>query len=173
MNGATVTSAILVGTLPGGWSVAGTGDFDSDGVGDILLRHTSGGVGIWFMNSDGTVRSKKGVGSVPVGTWTIAGTGDFNGDKVSDILFRSSDGGVALWLMNSNGTLMSALGVGSVAIAWSIAQTGDFNNDGKSDILWHNTDGSVALWLMDSATVTPLGIGAVTPDWQIQGMNTD
>jgi Tol biopolymer transport system component len=113
------------------------------------------------------------VGSVPVGTWTIAGTGDFNGDGISDILFRSSDGGVALWLMNSNGTLMSALGVGSVAIAWSIAQTGDFNGDGKSDILWHDNDGSVALWLMDSATVTPLGIGAVDPAWQIQGMNAD
>ena len=69
---------------------------------------------------------------------------------------------------------MSALGVGSLPIDWSIAQTGDFNGDGKSDLLWHNDDGSVALWLMDSATiVSALGIGAVDPAWQIQGMNAD
>jgi hypothetical protein len=40
--GATISSAVSIGAVPTVWSVAGTGDFNGDGIGDILWRDSSG-----------------------------------------------------------------------------------------------------------------------------------
>jgi hypothetical protein len=36
MNGMEITSGLGVGNIPATWSLVGTGDFNGDGVGDIL-----------------------------------------------------------------------------------------------------------------------------------------
>ena len=59
---------------PLGWTIAGTGDFNKDGIADILWRCTdttgsvctTGVVVIWLMNADGTI--KAGVGGQSVST---------------------------------------------------------------------------------------------------------
>ena len=103
----------------------GIGDFNGDGVPDILWRDTSAGtVAIWFLNSSGTVQSTASVGVVPTGTtWTIVETGDFNGDGMSDILWIDGSGNVAIWFMNG-ATVASTAGLGSVGttLAGPIAQ---------------------------------------------------
>jgi hypothetical protein len=43
-------SSSFVGDVPTTWSIAGTGDFDGDGKGDILWTDMSGNVAIWEMN---------------------------------------------------------------------------------------------------------------------------
>jgi hypothetical protein len=50
MNGATVSSAGGIGSVPSTWSIAGTGDFDGDGKTDLLWRDTLGNTAIWFMS---------------------------------------------------------------------------------------------------------------------------
>jgi len=57
--------------VPSNWSIAETGDFNSDGKSDILWRDTSGNVAIWFMNGVQVARSA-GVGTVPT-VWSIQG----------------------------------------------------------------------------------------------------
>jgi hypothetical protein len=110
-----------LGSVPfNSWTIVGTGDFNGDGVSDILWReNTGGGVAMWLMNNNGTIMSAVGVGSLPLATWTVAETGDFNGDGKSDILWYGSNGGVALWLMNG-ATVSSSLGVGNVPTDWLI-----------------------------------------------------
>jgi hypothetical protein len=183
MDGATITSAIGVGALsPIDWTIVGTGDFNGDGHADILWRNSGGGVGrksgggvgLWLMNADGTIKSATALGSLPLTDWTIVGTGDFNRDGITDILWRHSAGGVVAWLMNNQGTVMSAVGVGSLLNDWTISQTGDFNGDGTSDILWRNSVGGVGVWLMNGGTVmSALGVGSLPTDWQIQSANAD
>ncbi len=92
MNGAQVTPA-GVGALSTAWSIVGTGDFKGDGKSDILLRDTSGNVGIWFMN--GAQVTPAGVGNLAT-TWSVAETGDFNGDRMSDILWQDTSGNVGI-----------------------------------------------------------------------------
>jgi hypothetical protein len=51
------------------WSIAQTGDYDGDGMTDLLWRDTSGNTSIWFMSGT-TVASTGAVGNIPT-TWTV------------------------------------------------------------------------------------------------------
>jgi hypothetical protein len=57
--------------VPTIWSIAGTGDFNGDGLSDIAWRDTSGNVAMWFMNGTSVSNlNTAGVGNVP-SIWTI------------------------------------------------------------------------------------------------------
>jgi hypothetical protein len=109
-----------VGSLPAGWSIAGTGDFNGDTISDILLSNTGNGVAIWFVNASGGIGSAAGVGTLASG-WAIAQTGDFNGDGKSDVLlYHSASGTIGAWLMNS-ATVTSFVGIGTLPpSAWTL-----------------------------------------------------
>jgi hypothetical protein len=72
MNGATNSSASVVGTVPTIWSIALTGDYNGDGMSDLLWRDTSGNTAVWFMSGT-TTASTAGVGNIPT-TWTVQST---------------------------------------------------------------------------------------------------
>jgi hypothetical protein len=155
---------------PPGWRVAGTGDFNGDGMGDILWQHTSGALAVWLLDGLGQRvinPTTTGVPEVRPPNWSIVGIADFNNDKRSDILWRDSSGNVEIWFMESQ--LIKAKGVvGSAPTDWTVVGTGDFNNDGKGDILWRHTTGPAAIWLMDGAQViSAAGIGGASTDWAI------
>ncbi len=73
MNGSTISSSAGLGSIATTWSVAETGDFNGDGMSDILWHDTSGDVAIWFMNGT-TVSSGVGLGTIPP-SWIIQGAG--------------------------------------------------------------------------------------------------
>jgi hypothetical protein len=72
MNGRTLVGPAGVGNVSTAWSIVETGDFDGDGMTDILWRDTSGNVAIWFMSA-WHVRPA-GVGNVST-VWSIQGKG--------------------------------------------------------------------------------------------------
>jgi len=132
------------------WHVAGTGDFDGDGLVDVLFQNTDGTVTDWLGRPDGTFKGNAGTFSVNLGTaWHVAGTGDFNGDGRADVLFQNTDGTVTDWLGRSDGSFTGNAGTFSVNIgtAWHAVGTGDFNGDGRDDVLFQNTDGTITDWL--------------------------
>jgi FG-GAP-like repeat len=129
MNGTAVASTVSLGNIPSTWHVAGTGDFNSDGYGDILWEDTSGNLAVWLLGSGGQVTSTGGLGSVPPATWSVVGIADFNGDGKSDILWRDTSGNTSIWFMNGT-AVSSAAGIGNIPTTWSVVGTGDFNNDG-------------------------------------------
>ncbi len=157
MNGNTLIGGGAVSPNPGpSWKAIGTGDFNGDGLSDILWQNTSSGqVSIWEMNGNSligggpvTAQSRAGLES--------GGTGDFNGDGHSDILFQNttSSGQVSIWEMNGN----TLIGGGPVSPnpgpSWKAIGTGDFNDDGRSDILFQNTtSGQVSIWEMNGNTL--------------------
>ena len=53
--------AVASYTLPAGWNVAGTGDFNGDGKDDVLLRHDNGMVTDWLGQQGGTFFSNHSV----------------------------------------------------------------------------------------------------------------
>ena len=128
------------------WKVAGTGDFNGDGIDDVLLRNSDGTVTDWLGQQGGGFVENKGNFETQVGnTWHIAGTGDFNGDGITDMLWMSDDGFVTDWLATSNGSFYgnAANFLTQVGAGQHVAQIGDFNGDAVDDILWRGYDGTI------------------------------
>jgi hypothetical protein len=67
MNNTTVTSS--AGFSVPGWSIAQTGDYNGDGMSDLLWRDNMGNTSMWFMNGT-SVGSVGNVGNIPI-TWTV------------------------------------------------------------------------------------------------------
>ena len=79
-----------------GWKAIGTGDFNADGLSDILFQNTNGQAEVWDMSGTNVI----GGGAVnlnPGPSWQAKGTGDFNGDGYSDILWQNANGQTAVW----------------------------------------------------------------------------
>jgi FG-GAP-like repeat/Transposase, Mutator family len=111
-----VLSVTDIGLIPQSWSIVGTGDFNGDGVSDILWHNSNGDTSIWLMNGNGiqvSVLSATDLGFVPQ-SWSVAQTGDFNGDGNADILWRNDNGDTSIWFMNGGVvSSVSSLGVHS------------------------------------------------------------
>ena len=94
MNGSTVTSTAAptegaAAIAPdSSWSVAGGGDFNFDGMSDLLWRNSSGALSLWTMNGSVITSSASitsgGTAITPDASWSVAGVGDFDGDGVVD-----------------------------------------------------------------------------------------
>ena len=114
MNGSTITSSQAL-TSQGkavkpdsSWSIAGAGDFNGDGMSDLLWRQSgTGSLMEWQMNGSQIAASQaitfQGQSVTPDASWSMVEIGDFNGDGKSDMLWRqSSTGQVQEWLMNGS-----------------------------------------------------------------------
>jgi hypothetical protein len=71
-----VSSTNDLGLIPTSWNVALTGDFNNDGMSDILWRNSNGDASIWFMNGT-SVSSVGSLGIISTGwvPWTVQSMG--------------------------------------------------------------------------------------------------
>jgi len=124
-----------------GWRDVQFGDFDGNGLEDIVGR-TSGGVWWIGVNAGGAFQNRyMGFWSERVG-WQDVGVGDFNGDGRDDVVGRTSNG--AWYVAQSVGTtFVTTRWAGwSSAAGWHDARIGDFDGDGRDDIAARNKYGS-------------------------------
>jgi hypothetical protein len=164
------------------WMLVGTGDYDGDGVPDLLFRRhrkgvqRTGRVSIFFMDGDrvrdivplstekcverqnGSIKCRLVKTSVKK-DWQIVGSGDYNGDGRSDVLLHNaSENKLDIFTMVEGATYQSELLPDDFGNAAEVIASGDFDGDGMSDILWRDLEnGEVDIWglTMDS-TLGPL-----------------
>ncbi len=126
-----------------GVSVAGLGDVNADGYGDVAVG-TNGGdiVYVWYGGASGLGATPTGLSS-PVGAngfgRAVAGAGDVNGDGYPDVIvgaFNSSTAYVFFGSATGLGTVpdVTITGTGSQFGA-SVDGVGDVNGDGFGDVL--------------------------------------
>jgi len=172
----TVISAVNYGQVDNSWSIVGSGDFNGDGIDDLLWRNADGTVAIWLMNgaSSPTLTQSYAVSNF----WTIVGLGDFNDDGVSDILWLyvnntqvPPDPTTAFWEFNKSGAVGAVIPGPALADGWNIVGTGDFNKDGTTDVLLSSTNGTLAIWFINNAAVSGVGGGEATnTDYAVAGV---
>jgi hypothetical protein len=158
----------------------GAGDFNNDGLSDLLAHTDAGGVRTLFayqMTPEGSGGAST-LGNL--GTdWSTDAFGDFNGDGTMDILLHRDSGSTRTFevLSMNNYTVQSASIVQVAGIDWNVDGTGDFNHDHTSDLLEHRIVGGnmnlllVTLNQFDNNVVQSASLlGTVGSDWQIDGM---
>ncbi|WP_328464093.1 FG-GAP repeat domain-containing protein [Streptomyces sp. NBC_00448] len=93
-----------------GWNqfnqLVGVGDFNGDGIGDIVVRNSSG---LWLYTGSGKAATPFSAKTQIGGTgWNqynqILGGGDYDGNGTQDLLARGYDGTLYLYDGNGNGT---------------------------------------------------------------------
>ena len=192
MNGATIAAAQALTyqgnpvDLPSGWSVAGIGDFNGDGMTDMLLSNTNGAFVDWTMNG-ATIAAAQALTyqGNPVGLpsgWSVAGVGDFNGDRMADVLLSNTNGTFVDWTMNGS-TITAAQALTyqgnpvGLPTGWSVAGVGDFNGDRMADILLRDTNGTFVDWTMNGSAITAAQVltyqgnpVALPSSWSVAGV---
>jgi hypothetical protein len=130
-----------------GFNVVATGDFNGDGVPDVVGANyfSPGGATVLLGNGDGTLTAM--AATLPTNTFAQSiVVGDFNGDGKLDLAFGYSSA-VAVFLGNGDGTFNQAPG-SPVTGAGASLVAGDFNHDGKLDLAGLDTyGGQVDLFL--------------------------
>ena len=85
-----------IGTLAKGDEVVAIGDFQGDGIDDIVVQLADGNMWCW---DNGNSQTKRWIGN-PGENFTVEAVGDYNGDGKEDILLReqaSGWGGLGYW----------------------------------------------------------------------------
>ena len=97
-------------TLPSGWQIAGTGDFNSDGHADYLLFNRSTlQTAIWYMS--GRTRIGAVYGPTIASGYQLRGAADYNGDGHPDyVLFNPNTLQTQIWYLNNNVFMSAASG---------------------------------------------------------------
>ena len=176
-------SAPLDASVGGSVTASIKGDFDSDGIPDIVWQKPgTNETKFWFMNTDGTKKSELDLSHTAGVVWRFASMADMNNDGKEDMLWQKEDGStVFCYYMDGSGGVSSGVSLASgVASGWKFASASDYNGDGNADFLWHNTaKGSTVSWHFDGNGVvngfSPLGsgIGDVFNSYGGQDMNAD
>ena len=147
------------------------GDFNGDGVSDLVWRDPVGGATILaLMQSWGVPISMTPLGGNT--TLRIEASGDYDGDGRDDLIWRNALTGVdSMWLMNGSKVTSSKAIGGSTSLR--LVATGpdyDSDGDGRTDLVWRDAGtGASTLWRMNgTAAVSTKALGGDLA-WQIVG----
>ena len=100
MSGPTRIAAAYGPTLPDGWELTETADFNGDGFPDyVLFNATTDQTAIWYLNNNVYVTGVYGP-TLPV-NWSLVGVADFDREGHQDyVLFNSSNHQTAIWYLS-------------------------------------------------------------------------
>ncbi len=160
------SARIKVGT---GWgkftSLVRHGDFNADGLQDILTRDTQGRLFFYAGTGNPAAMFKKGTqaGTGWGGFTSIAGGGDLSGDGRDDLLGQKKTGELVLYYGTNNPAAPFKAKGAVIGSGWKgdlLTSYGDWTADGRTEWMFRNTAGAVYQYDSKSGTFP---IGARTP----------
>ncbi len=96
------------------WHIEGSGDFNHDGITDIVWQNSAtGDVNVWFMREEPVpsyphrrwfFNGGTNIGNVKDPAWKIVAVGDYNGDGTADLVWQNqTTGDVNAWFIKGDG----------------------------------------------------------------------
>ena len=134
-----------------GWNIftllEPAGDYDYDGVPDLMARDSGGSLFIYPMRRDLTFKPRMTIGAGWQSMLSVTGAGAFNGDANGDVIaLRASDHALVLYRGDGPNALQDSvvLKTGQNDLV-QITGVGDYNGDWAADVMARSADGS--LWI--------------------------
>jgi hypothetical protein len=157
-------------TLPPGWTLANTADFNSDGQPDYFLFNSgTRQTVVWYLNHGTFVTSALGP-NLPAG-WVLVTAVDFNGDGKPDyVLFNPNTLQTAIWYLNGTAFVTGIYGP-TLPPGWALTGAADFNGDGSPDyVLFNRNTRQTAIWYLNGGSFTSGALGPTPPaGWILNG----
>lgn len=163
MSGPTLIGNGFGPTLPSGWELVATDDFNLDGFADyVLYNPISHQTTIWYLHNNIRIGGAPGP-TLPAG-WKLVGVEDFNDDNHPDyLLFNPATHHTQIWYMSGPTRIGAATGR-TLPIAWDLVATADFNNSGHPDYLLYNPDTrQTAIWYLHNNVFIGSAAGPTLP----------
>lgn len=156
-----------------GWNtmdkVIGPGDFDGNGLNDLLATQPNGDLYLYPRVGRGSWSPKVKVGQGWAGMDTLFAPGDFDGDGNVDVMAKDKEGRLFLYGGNGLGGWASARQIGQDWNALTkIGSVGDFNRDGFNDVHGVNAAGDLVIYYGDGRGGWK---GVETVGWGWSGFN--
>jgi hypothetical protein len=122
MDGPARTSPVELGSgVEAKWQVGAVGDFDGNGLGDILWLSDVNEISLWLFQGNFQWTSPNVILNLGIG-WSLAAVADLDGDGRSDIVSRHTDGTVRVWRMQGQ-TILETKTVGTISSDWVLSCT--------------------------------------------------
>jgi hypothetical protein len=152
-------TATVFGTVGTNQNFVGSGDFNGDGLSDLLINvDNTPGIRTFLvdqMNPTG-IQAQFQI-AVRGADWITDAVADFNQNGTSDILVHRDVGlnrTLEVMVMNNN-TVVANTTIGVNGTNWQVDGTGDFNGNGTQDILQHRIDLASDSMTLRSLEMTP------------------
>jgi hypothetical protein len=139
--------------------VLSPGDWDGDGLPDLIAAHRDGSLYLYTMDGRGAFKASRRVGSDWQAFDLITSVGDFDGDGQPDLVARlAATGELRLYPGDGDGGFGTRRRIGT---GWqnlnAVLGLGDWNGDGHNDILGRTSAGLLYLYTGNSTGVITSG----------------
>lgn len=164
-----------VGTGFGAMNSISVGDFNGDGLPDLLCRVASDGELRIYPHTGNASEPYSGTGVVAGGGWSVmtsVNSADVNLDGRSDIVARDWGGDLWLYPGNGNNTFRGRIQIGQGFHSLTAINVADFTKDDRPDIIARNSAGELVMYVHSGDTSKPYsGNGTRIGDAGFQGMS--